>query len=632
MQKTLVQHVKKYPDVDYKYMFNFIKIYKGELYGVKKNRDDKLTQKLITQDQYDKMVQIEKDGNEALDHFEKLATYIGKLDAENIFINDGREVFFKQNNGRVPTGCEVRDYFWYQLKKEQYKKLPFSISLFIQYNERGEQIARICLQINKTSYDSITTKRPNDRGFDQKLSDDAKAANDRYDELYKQSEVPAGLTINSINNKEDWGKCIIRDDSKTSDEYTKEIEEGFNQLIPYYNYIIGETSKKTTINNKECQMKIDNIKVALEQYIDNDYKQIILTGAPGTGKTFSVKDYTGMGPNVKFVQFHPSYDYSDFVEGLRPVILSKGGAPTFVRIDGTFKKFCRQIVEENYCKEYGANAIQEIINDTTKTEKEKYDFFKDNYGKLEEKAVQNECKTSYNEESEKKEESKTEDVKSEGKTLELDRYFFIIDEINRADLSKVFGELMYCLENSYRGLKDKSGHFNTIETQYNNLTTHVVNNGIASELKFDCFYEGFFIPKNLYIIGTMNDIDRSVEAFDFALRRRFEWLEIKANDVFYNGARGMLPTTVTDDQVKELADKVSKMNDVISRDGNPFMLTEAYHIGHAYFKKYDGKDDSLKQIFETNIISILKEYTRGRRAKEIEEKLIDPCGIALGVK
>ncbi|MFH4238343.1 AAA family ATPase, partial [Acinetobacter baumannii] len=83
-------------------------------------------------------------------------------------------------------------------------------------------------------------------------------------------------------------------------------------------------------------------------------------------------------------------------------------------------------------------------------------------------------------------------------------FFFIIDEINRAELSRVFGELMYCLE--YRGVKG------SVKTQYANLNTK--KTGI---LELGQTYQ-FFIPTNIYLIGTMNTIDRSVESFDFALR------------------------------------------------------------------------------------------------------------------
>ena len=90
---------------------------------------------------------------------------------------------------------------------------------------------------------------------------------------------------------------------------------------------------------------------------------------------------------------------------------------------------------------------------------------------------------------------------------------FIIDEINRGELSKIFGELFFSIDPSYR---DTAG---LVQTQYQNLVA-----------EGDVFYDGFYIPKNVYIIGTMNDIDRSVESMDLAIRRRFSFKEITAAD------------------------------------------------------------------------------------------------------
>lgn len=365
-----------------------------------------------------------------------------------------------------------------------------------------------------------------------------------------------------------------------SDQPMVNINNHANAINPN-NTFVGNPSGQG-VNNM-------NIEDELKKYIEvNNFKQIVLTGAPGTGKTYSVKKYVGSGTNMQFVQFHPSYDYSDFVEGLRPIMFSTSGNPTFVRMDGIFKEFCRKVVEENYENSYNVS-LQKLAKNNEIT----YEDFVRGYAETESSVQQ--------------------------------KYFFIIDEINRADLSKVFGELMYCLETSYRGIN------NRIKTQYSNLTTYVSNNGVGEEIKFDCFKNGFFIPNNVYIIGTMNDIDRSVEAFDFALRRRFEWIDIQANEVFHSGATEMLKS-LSPQQIDDLTTKAQNMNNVISNDGKYFMLNDAYHIGHAYFKSYDGTDASLKRIFETNITSILKEYTRGRNKQEVEDRLIKPCRDALGVK
>lgn len=373
--------------------------------------------------------------------------------------------------------------------------------------------------------------------------------------------------------------------------------------------IIMEKSENTDKNQAEGDERKDAGMKTIEQVLDEllgaegekgTVRQVILTGAPGTGKTYSAKKWAinqalaqseflaeeidikkrelaanlysegreipediekqakmalAMDKYYRFVQFHSSYDYSDFVEGLRPVV-SENGENIFVRMDGTFKNFCRKIVKDN--------------------NKDK-------------------------------------------------KYFFIIDEINRADLSRVFGELMYCLDEAYRGKYTKSGMFNGIKTQYSNLPAY----GIGEET--DCFKDGFYIPENLYIIGTMNDIDRSVEAFDFALRRRFRWFDVKANDVMLYELESMIADNAEDrDEAKklaaDLAERAKAMNRIMSdNDYKKLGLGEEYYIGPAYFKDYNGKN--IDMIFEQKVVPIIREYTRGKG--DISDELVRDCKKAL---
>lgn len=317
---------------------------------------------------------------------------------------------------------------------------------------------------------------------------------------------------------------------------------------------------------------------------DDKCKQIIYTGAPGTGKTYGIRKYVKYscmlnsiaeeqsitGDNIKqykFVQFHSTYDYSDFVEGLRPAKLNaKSNDTTFVRMDGVFKSFCRDVVAYN----------------------EKY----------------------------------------EGNNK---KFYFIIDEINRADLGKVFGELMYGLEESYRGKE------NAVETQYRNLPTYYYDKSKKEfsviEKEKDCFEDGFYIPENVYIIGSMNDIDRSVETFDFALRRRFKWINVGANEVMEKTLESMLLSNGSysvggsDDKLfKQLVGNIKNLNEVISGseknfhdyNGSRFRLSEAYQIGPAYFKNFDGTKESLENLWKEKVEPILREYVRGYEKTEIE--------------
>lgn len=173
---------------------------------------------------------------------------------------------------------------------------------------------------------------------------------------------------------------------------------------------------------------------------------------------------------------------------------------------------------------------------------------------------------------------------------------------------------MFGLEASYRGEQNK------FKTPYRNLVTYRIldkkdcgNNkysesdiGKAVPMESDVFKEGFYIPENLYIIGTMNDIDRSVDSIDFALRRRFTWIDIKANEIMQSSLESILPSNVFKPQLtEELAGKIKAMNKVIS-ENNKFGLSEAYHIGPAYFKglKTDSEQayqESLEHIFDHNI-------------------------------
>lgn len=272
-------------------------------------------------------------------------------------------------------------------------------------------------------------------------------------------------------------------------------------------------------------------------------KNLILRGAPGTGKTYLARQIAreltgGNEEQIDFVQFHPSYDYTDFVEGVRPVS-NDNSQISFELQDGIFKKFCHKANEaqqtggqDNFDEAW--NAYLEYVNN--RDEKERLTDFsyltvnsRNNFNVNYESKSQGTVLTkSYVYELYKDEKYlKQTYYRSQGKKVletlrkkfglkdyisptEIDtdkKFVFIIDEINRGEISKIFGELFFSIDPGYRG---KDGE---VSTQYSNL--HETN-------------EKFYIPENIYIIGTMNDIDRSVDTFDFAMRRRFRFVEITA--------------------------------------------------------------------------------------------------------
>ena len=389
-------------------------------------------------------------------------------------------------------------------------------------------------------------------------------------------------------------------------------------------------------------------------------KNMIFRGAPGTGKSYLAKqiatDIISEGyfdkyeslddeqkKQVEFVQFHPSYDYSDFVEGLRPRI-NDDGSMGFELKDGIFKSFVSR-ARRNY---ENSQKPKEIVEKETSVQESMKNFFDnielgvdefktltgnsfyvssidDNFihitipgndvvnklvlsvGEIKQmlesgltfnrvKDITNFFNKQFASQAYSYEfvilkaiqSSKIRTRQSSVETEPLKKYIFIIDEINRGEISKIFGELFYSIDPGYRG---KSGE---IATQYSNLQ---LGN------------EKFYIPENLYIIGTMNDIDRSVDSFDFAMRRRFRFIEIKADAT--SGMLDGLKSNRLDDAANELLpeeaiNRMTALNEAILEVED---LNENYQIGASYFLKL--KNLTFDELWTDCLRPLLQEYVQG---------------------
>lgn len=269
-------------------------------------------------------------------------------------------------------------------------------------------------------------------------------------------------------------------------------------------------------------------------------KNLILYGPPGTGKTYKTAAYAvaicdGKDVDklldydevmrrynelkeegrVEFTTFHQSYGYEDFIEGIRPVMDEEAKELAYNVVPGIFKRFCSEASKS----EVSANNFG-IAKDNTKP------------------------------------------------------YVFIIDEINRGNISKIFGELITLLEDTKRaGMKE------------------------ALSVSLPYSDESFSVPANVYIVGTMNTADRSIAMMDTALRRRFRFIEMMpAPDVLKDIKVGNI----------DIPAILEAINERIT-----YLFDREHTIGHAFFTGLRGDNatiENLGQIFEKSVIPLLQEY------------------------
>jgi len=325
-----------------------------------------------------------------------------------------------------------------------------------------------------------------------------------------------------------------------------------NQLCIVAKSLLGvdETDVNELILMSRFLWKYENAKAIA----DDDNPNVIMYGPPGTGKTYSVRntlDFVCQGDRSRyeFLQFHPSFAYEDFIEGIKPKGVSKDGNIRFELVNGVFKKFCIKA--------------------------------KNNLDKS---------------------------------------YYFVVDEINRANLSAVLGETLSRLEKDYR--HDGKSTSNLIRTQYSTLIEDLIEEDHNKYKHLAYFIDKgavkFGVPKNVYFIGMMNDVDKSIDAFDLALRRRFKWIatvcdyEVIEEETRYKSKEEF-------SNIDQYIKACESLNIYISKDLN---LGNSYEFGHSFFMKMRDiakrktiTPNNLEVLFNLFLRPTLKEYMRALYAE-----------------
>ena len=300
------------------------------------------------------------------------------------------------------------------------------------------------------------------------------------------------------------------------DEFEIIAGEAFAKVEPAA--IVGHKSanpKRYQRKDALADLFVDEAKLELLISLLRRKKNLVLQGAPGTGKTFMAKRlaYLLLGEKdescVSMVQFHPSYSYEDFVQGYRPI---ENG---FQLRNGVFYEFCRRAIAAPHKP-----------------------------------------------------------------------HVFIIDEINRGNLSKILGELMLLIE------------FDKRSPEFAVSLTYSGESG-----------ESFYVPENLYMVGTMNTADRSLSLVDYALRRRFSFVELSPGFSSPRFASVLAGKGLSSETINELKSRMTRLNELIASDERS--LGRGFCIGHSFFVPSQPISDGaswLEEIMEYEIVPLLEEY------------------------
>lgn len=459
------------------------------------------------------------------------------------------------------SNTKIRKYLWAEMKYKEFKESPISISLFVEKHKKT--MFRISLEIKNNNSDDkwmdvyhTHLEIPKKDGLVYVIGSNEK----------KNPEVtsdPVDIIKEKIKAKEiskvQICSYVEQSDEKSDEQYHQEVMAAIKSILEYYEHVMKISKERrlleSTRESEEAEREMSLLDKENKTEVVYD-KNMILYGPPGTGKTYSTaiyavaicdnKNVEELKENyndvmerynallkegrVKFVTFHQSYGYEEFIEGIKPVLNNQNGIGYTIE-NGAFKAFCKDAT-----KVEGENSHNAVAGD-------------------------NDADVS---------------IEQQDKELPNKNYVFVIDEINRGNISKIFGELITLIEDTKRAGMDEA---RTAVLPY------------SGDL--------FSVPSNVYILGTMNTADRSISLMDTALRRRFQFIE-------------MMPDVAILEKIGanrvgdlDIALMLKTINERIT-----YLYDREHTIGHAFFTKLakDPSVDTLRSIFEKSVIPLLQEY------------------------
>ncbi len=542
--EIVFQQVKSIPTtrIDFEALYNFLKNYCIKNYIAPEKAGD----------QKSEMKEIKIVGQTAYQEFKKYGEYIEKLIPGYTM---GKPAFW-QNSG------SLMEYFWIEFKKAGYDDLVHSISIsmnaYPEYDKRKSVTLSVRVEANdkKSTEDSqfkmpevyeihnsilnIPLKKTGNMYYQtrkdpinktkrifQKFGVDAEEVRNELDKLEENQIVKVQIV------KEITGPYI----EQNTPDILMQTVQAIAELIPYYEHILEV--RENRIKEKEGSLMINEEPVTtydLNQSGKAFAKNSILYGPPGTGKTYYTAYYSVAICDDVSIEDLEEKPYGEVLERFND--LKEEGRIAFT----TF--------HQSYGYEEFIEGIRPVMAGEEEKKSIEYEIVPGVFKKFCDEAA-----------------------------LIDETCVFIIDEINRGNISKIFGELITLIEETKR--KDE-----------------------AEELGAFLPYsqEEFGVPNNVYILGTMNTADRSIALMDTALRRRFNFIEMMPDS-----------RTIEDIVIRQNGKEVNVGNilDIINRRIE-FLFDREHTIGHAFFtslKKEDSNSiERLAAIFKNSIIPLLQEY------------------------